>query len=243
MHQTTRTAGIGALAWGLLSLSGFALIALAARARRFDSYDVQAGLQALSQQPLLVIGAQVLFAWAGTALIILALAFHDWLPRASPSSPARAAVAFGLIAGALFLFFGLVGGFSTADLAYIQSVRTAAYVPAAYLPLSLVMNRAFSAAITVSGLWFALSNWDALGSRALPPLLALLGLVAGALALPGRAILMAASRRRFQPSGSILERALGPPGRLALVAQLIRASLIRFQPPCNPFQIRCQPPL
>lgn len=185
MDRTTKVSAISAVAWALLSLSGFAMMILASRARGFDAYDVQAGLRALSHQPLLVIGAQLLFAWAGLALMLLALFFYDWLPPESRSSTARAAAAFGMIAGALFLFFGLVGGFSSSDLAYIQSVRSAAYVQAAYLPLSLAMNRSFAAAITVSGLWFALANLAALGSRALPQLTAWLGLAAGAVALTG----------------------------------------------------------
>jgi len=37
-----------------------------------------------------------------------------------------------------------------------------------YLPLTLLTNRAFAAAITVSGRWFALANWASACCRAEP---------------------------------------------------------------------------
>ena len=59
------------------------------------------------------------------------------------------------------------------------------YVQDTYLLLTLVTNRVFAAAITVSGLWFALANWIALRNHALPQFVAYLGLAAGVIALLG----------------------------------------------------------
>jgi hypothetical protein len=42
----------------------------------------------------------------------MVLAFNDMLPVESRSYITRAAIAFGLISGASFLLFGLVGGFA-----------------------------------------------------------------------------------------------------------------------------------
>ena len=185
MDAKNKISGISAFAWALLTLSGFVMTVLVASILNYDIYDIQGGLRVLSEQPALVIGRQIVFGWAGVVLVLMALAFYDWLPAESRSYTARAATAFGIIAGALFLSFGLVGGFASLDLAYIQSVRSAAYMQDAYLPLTLVMNRALAAAIIVSGLWFALANWVALRSRALPQLVAYVGLGAGVIALSG----------------------------------------------------------
>ena len=183
MNNTTKVSGLSALTWALLSILGFAATMLLASIRNYDNYDIQAGLQALNEQPVLVIGGQIVYAGAGVVLVLMALAFYDWLPAESRSYTARAATAFGGIAGALFLFSGLVGGFSSLDLAYVQSVRSAAYVQDAYLPLTLIVSRALAAAIIISGLWFALANWVVLRSRAMPPFVSYVGLGAGVIAL------------------------------------------------------------
>jgi hypothetical protein len=83
------------------------------------------------------------------------------------------------------LLYGLIGGFGFADLSYIQSVRSADYIRETYLPLSIITNRTLAAAITVSGLWFGLTNWFALQSKAWPRPVSILGLGAGAIALLG----------------------------------------------------------
>lgn len=173
------------LLWGLLILFWFVLLFLLGPARGNDIYDIQAGMRAHSQQPLLVVAAQIVFAWTGVALVFLVLSFYKRLSTESPSDIARAATVFGLISGSMFMFSGLVGGFSSFDLIYIQSVRSPAYVQDAYLPLGLLVNRSQAAAITVSGLWFAMVNLLALRNQALPQFIAYLGVGAGTVALLG----------------------------------------------------------
>jgi hypothetical protein len=185
MNNTSEILGVNAFAWALLTLSGFVTMVFGATIRNYDVYDIQVGMRALNEQPVLVIGGQIAFAWAGVVLVLMALGFYEWLPAASRSYTTRVATTFGIIAGALFLFFGLVGSHGTFDRVYIQSVRSAAYGQEAYLPLTLVMNRTQAAAITVSGLWFALTNWVALRSRVLPRLVSYIGLGAGVAALLG----------------------------------------------------------
>lgn len=185
MNSIHRVASISAFAWAFLVLAGFATMVLLAPIRNYDVYDIQGGMRALNEQPVLVISGQIAFAWAGVVLVLMALAFYEWLPAELRSYTARAATAFGGIAGALFLFFGLVGGFTSSEMLYIQSVHSITYVQDTYLPLALVTNRAFAAAITVSGLWFALANWIALRTHALPQFVAYVGLAAGVIALLG----------------------------------------------------------
>jgi hypothetical protein len=185
MNNKQKISGLSAFAWAFFALAGFAMLALVSPLRNYDLYDIEGGMRALNKQPVLVIGGQLAFAWAGVVLICLVLALYDWLPTDSRSLTAYMATAFGMIAGAFFLLFGLVGGFTSFDLRYIESVRSTDYVQNAYLPLTLVMNRTFAAAITVSGLWFALINWVALRGAVLPPFVSYLGIGAGMSALLG----------------------------------------------------------
>ena len=185
MNNTNRISGVSALAWSALFLVSFTLLVLLGRALGFDAYDIERGMRVLDQQPVLVIGEHIAFAWSGAAFVLMVLAFYERLPADMRSYPAKAAIAFGLMAGTLFLFFGLVGGFASLDLPYVQSVRSAAYVKDAYLPLTLVTNRTLAAAITVSGLWFALTNWAMLHDHALPRFVCYLGLGVGVIALSG----------------------------------------------------------
>jgi hypothetical protein len=137
--------------WGALVICGLIFGLLLAPACSYDIYDVQAGLRAYSQQPLLAVGAQIVFAGVGIVMILMVLSFHEGFMHYDKSYSTRAATVFGLVSGSLFLFYGLVGGFSSFDLIYIQSTRSAAYVQDAYLPLVLIANRTLAAAITVSG--------------------------------------------------------------------------------------------
>ena len=83
MNNTNRISGMSALAWALLALMGFATVLILAPIRNYDNYDIQAGLRALNEQPALVIGGQIAFGWAGVVLVLMALAFYDWLPAES----------------------------------------------------------------------------------------------------------------------------------------------------------------
>jgi hypothetical protein len=118
-------------------------------------------------------------------MILMVLSFHEGFMHYDKSYSTRAATVFGLVSGSLFLFYGLVGGFSSFDLIYIQSTRSVAYVQDAYLPLVLIANRTLAAAITVSGFWFSRVNLQLLREQSLPPLLAYLGIGAGGIALFG----------------------------------------------------------
>ena len=181
MNNTNRISGISALAWAVLFLLSFTLLVLLGRALGFDVYDIEKGMRVLDQQPVLVIGEHIAFAWSGAAFVLMVLAFYERLPAEMRSYPPKAATAFGIIAGTLFLFHGLVGGFGSSDLSF----HSAAYVKDAYLPLTLVTNPALAAAITVSGLWFALTNWTMLHSNALPRRVSYLGLGVGVIAFSG----------------------------------------------------------
>ncbi len=185
MKDTDRIFAYSSIAWAFFTLCGIILMILIAPFRNYNVYDIQGGMRALNEQPLLVIGGQIVFAWAGVALVFMVLAFNDVQPAAPRAFIQGAATTFGLISSAFFLLFGLVGGFASYELTYIQSSHSAAYVQEAYLPIMLIMNRLQAAAISASGLWFALANWLTLRNRAFSQWVAYIGLSAGMIALPG----------------------------------------------------------
>jgi hypothetical protein len=185
VSESSRMFGLSALAWALLVLAGFGMMVLVSPLREFDIYNLEGGMRALDERPVLVMASALAYAWAGLALVLLVMALDEILPGEVHALPSRVVKVFGLIGASFFLFYGLVGGFALFELRYIRSVHSAEYAAQAYLPLTLIMNRIFAAGITVSGLWFALGNWLALQARALPQTLAYLGLGAGLVALPG----------------------------------------------------------
>lgn len=185
MRNKHKLAGVSVLVWVVFALLGLAMnIALAVQGR-LDIYDIEAGLQFLEQMPLLVIGSHFFYGLAGVTFVFTVVAFYEWLSQETESYLARTSVAFGLIAGTLFLISGQIGSWGSVDLRYIQSMRSAGYVRAAYLPLAIVVNRMFAAAIIGLGLWFFLANLNILKNKALPSVIAYLGLGAGVLALSG----------------------------------------------------------
>lgn len=183
--NASRILAVSASAWALFTVVGFATMVLVSPIRNYDIYDVQGGLRALTEQPALVVGGQVVFAWAGVAFIILALAFYEWWPVGARTFSVKVATAFGMIAGLLLLFLGLVGGFSYYELTYLQATRSAAYIQDAYLPLAIIVNRVHIAAITISGMWFLLTNWFGLQERIFPQVVAYVGVGAGGIAMLG----------------------------------------------------------
>lgn len=185
MGNQHNLAGISALAWAILALAGFALnIALAALGR-LDIYDSETALRFLEQRPALVIGSHFFYGLAGVAFVLTAIAFYEWLPREGGGYLARASLTFGIIAGTLFFISGQIGGWGGVDLRYVQATRSADYAQAAYLPLAIVVNRMFAAAITGSGLWLLMTNLNIVKNKILPAVIAYLGLGAGILALSG----------------------------------------------------------
>jgi len=185
MTTGRRMFGLSALAWAVAHLAWFGVAVGLSPLREFDIYNIDGGLRVLTEQPVLLIIGQLLLAWAGVALVGMALALPDWIPAEARSYRARAGLTFGLIGAAFFLFAGLVGGLSSFEMHYIQSIRSLDYIRGAYLPLALITNRAHAAAITVGAIWFVSANRDALRAGALPAPLAYSGLGAGALALLG----------------------------------------------------------
>lgn len=185
MNAQNKTLSICAFVWAVFTIIGFSMLVLAAPIRNYDVYDVEGSMQALSEQPLLIIGGQVAFAWAGVALIFLVLAFQKWLPAEPRTFSTGAATVFGCISGTLFILYGLVGGFAYAELNYLRSVLSAEYIQDIYLPVTLLMNRTLAAALTVAGFWFALANRAALNWQMLSRLVAYVGIAAGVIALPG----------------------------------------------------------
>lgn len=185
MENTKNVLGVSLICWSLLVFTGILLMFLVAPLRNYDIYDISGGIRALNEQPLLLIGGQIVYGWAGVVLVFLVLSFYETLPAESRNYITRAATAFGVIAGAIFLLYGLVGSFASFDLRYVQSMRSTEYVQGTYLPLILILNRTLAAAVTTSGLWFLLANWVALHNRAIPAWVAYLGMGAGVIALPG----------------------------------------------------------
>jgi hypothetical protein len=214
MDNESRIPGTTALAWAAITLLAFVLTVASSSARGFDVYDITQGVRAISEGSILLFGAHIAFAWSGAALVFLVVAIHGWLPAGSQSYLTQAGSAFGLIAAALFLIYGLLGGHGYLDLSYVQSVRSAEYITDAYLPLSLVLNRTLAAAITISGLWLALTNWRLLRANIFSPYVAYLGLGAGVIALLGFVM----------PGGgfSLLSLLLAVPWAILLGLQLLR---------------------
>jgi hypothetical protein len=174
-----------ALVWSLFILTGIILINQVGPFRNSDVYNIQGGLRALNEQPLLIIGGQIVFAWAGLAFLCMVILFYDWMRSEQNSSNLRIATVSGLISTTLFLFYGIVGAFTSFDMNYLQSVRGTAYVQEAYLPVTLIMNRIYASSITLSGIWFTVINWQLNGRHILPRFVPYLGIGAGILALPG----------------------------------------------------------
>jgi hypothetical protein len=185
MKNSIRIFSLSAFAWAFFTIIGFTAIVLVSPRRGFDVYDLQGGMRALTELPVLVIGGQIIFAWAGVALVIMVLALNELIHNESISFTSKVASAFGLIAGALFLLLGLVGGFSSFELLYLQSTRSAAYIRDAFLPLAIITNRTHIAAIAVLGIWLVLVSWVGLQNRNLPPSVSYLGIGAGCIALLG----------------------------------------------------------
>ncbi len=185
MDDKYKISGTSALAWAVLTLLAFVLLIVSSASRGFDLYDISRGVRALSDQAAPLAGSYFALGWSGAALIFMVAAINGYLLAGSQSYLVKAGAAFGLIAGALYLIGGLVGGHGYLDLSYVQSVRSADYIREAYLPLTLVINQLLGAALTVSGLWLVLTNWHFLRVELFSPLIAYLGLAAGAVALLG----------------------------------------------------------
>jgi hypothetical protein len=185
MDNESKIPATSALTWAVITLLAFVLLLVSSSIQGYDVYDISKGVRAISDRFALLVGGYIAFAWSGAALIFMVIAIHGRPPAGPQSYLARTGAAFGLIAGALFLFYGLIGGHGYLDLSHVQSVRSADYIADAYLPLAIVTNRALAAAVSVSGLWFVLINWHLLRANILSRFIAYLGLVAGAIALTG----------------------------------------------------------
>jgi hypothetical protein len=185
MDDRYKISGTSTLVWAVLTLLAFVLLIVSSASRGFDLYDISRGVRAISDQAAPLAGGYFAFGWSGAALIFMVVAINGYLLAGSQSYLSKAGAAFGLIAGALFLIYGLVGGHGYLDLSYVQSVRSADYIRDAYLPLTIVSNQLLAAALTVSGLWLALTNWHFLRTELFSPLITYLGLAAGAVAVLG----------------------------------------------------------
>lgn len=185
MVDKYKISGTSTLAWAAVTLFAFILLVISSGSRGFDLYDISQGISAIIDSPMILAGGYILFAWSGVALIFMVVAVDGSLTTGSNDYLARTGAIFGLIAGTLFLLYGLIGGFGYFDLSYIESVRSADYIREAYLPLTIITNRTLAAAISILGLWFVLTNWLTLQSRVLPSPVSYLGLATGVIALPG----------------------------------------------------------
>lgn len=185
MVDKYKISGTSALAWAAVTIFAFTLLVVSSGSRGFDLYDISQGISAITDTPMILAGGYILFAWSGVALIFMVVAVYGSLTTGSNEYLARTGAVFGLIAGTLFLLYGLIGGFGYFDLSYIESVRSADYIRDAYLPLTIITNRMLAAAVSTLGLWFVLTNWLTLQSRIIPSPISYLGLAAGAIALPG----------------------------------------------------------
>ena len=185
MGNQHKLAGVSVLVWAVLALVGFALNIVLAALGRLDIYDSETALQFLEQRPVLVTGSHFFYGLAGIAFVLTAVAFYEWLPREGGGYLARVSITFGIIAGTLFFISGQIGGWGGVDVRYVQAIRSADYVREAYLSLAIVVNRMFAAAITVSGLWFLVTNLSIVKNKILPAVISYLGLGAGVLALSG----------------------------------------------------------
>ena len=185
MDYKHKITGVSPLVWAGLAFLGFILNIILATQGFLDRYDIEDGMRFLAEKPIVVIGAHIAYALSGVALIFMVVAFYGWRAMDTHSYLTQTATAFGIISGTLFLISGQVGGWGGVDLLYIQSVRSVAYVQEAYLPLTVMANRTFAGAISVSGFWFFLTNWQALRSQSWPQLVSYLGLGSGVLAVSG----------------------------------------------------------
>jgi len=185
MNDKYKISGTSALVWAVITLLAFVLLLVSSSIRGSDLYDISQGTQAISDQVAPLVGGYFAFGWSGVALIFMVVALDGWLLGDSQSYLARVGAAFGLIAGALFLIYGLVSGHGYLDLSYVQSVRSADYIRDSYLPFTLLSNQIIAAALTLFGIWLVLINLQLLRVPLLSPLIAYLGLGAGAIALLG----------------------------------------------------------
>lgn len=185
MDNKHKRAGISVLVWAVLALVRFAMSIVLAIQGRLDLYDIEDALQFLKQMPVLVIGSHFFYGLAGVAFVFTAVAFYEWLPREGESYLPQTSITFGIIAGTLFFISGQIGSWGGVDLRYVQSIRSTDYVREAYLSLTIVVNRMFAAATTVSGFWFFATNLNILKNKTLPSVVSYLGLGAGVLALSG----------------------------------------------------------
>ena len=211
MNDKYKISGTSALVWAVITLMAFVLLLVSGSIRGSDLYDISQGVQAISDQVAPLVGGYFAFSWSGAALIFMVVALDGWLFGDSQSYLAKVGAVFGLIAGALFLIYGLVGGHGYLDLSYVQSVRSADYIKDTYLPLTIMSNQILAAALTTFGAWLVLFNSQLLRTRLLSPMIAYLGLGAGAIALFGFVM----------PAGLL--------GLLSLIFAILWGFLIGFQ--------------
>lgn len=151
-----------------------------------DVYDIETSLALLDSDPFLVVAQPVAGALVGVALVLVVVALRDLLIDMGGASYAlRCSTAFGTMSATLMVAAGLVGGFGRYEIRYLGGVHPTDPVDLAYLPLALIANRLFAAAIAVMGLWLLLGNLVVRRRRALPDGASSLGLAAGSLAALG----------------------------------------------------------
>jgi hypothetical protein len=107
MENQPKLYGAIAIGWALIALLSFIGTLLLSQALGFNIYDAEAALRVIEEHPLVITGRYLMFSWLGAALVLMVLAFNDWLAKNRRLFLAKTAVVMGLIAGALYMFCGL----------------------------------------------------------------------------------------------------------------------------------------
>ena len=180
-----RIGGITALVQGAILLTMMFVNATVFQNAHFKTganlTDPKVYLPVVAAQPFGFILSNALFAVLGITIGLVTLAFFDLLGPAqrSLSLPATAA---GLLAGLLFLVYGLFGMIRLPLLASDYAHHPAAHYPAfgTYLAITSAL---LSASVVVLGVWFIAASWAAVRAKTLGRTVTYIGLGWGVLAL------------------------------------------------------------
>ena len=174
-----KSAAWAAIAWPVLGVAGTAFTLPREGAGVSDPFGGAQMLPFILESPLLFKLSPLTGAIAGCLLVVVVLGVQERLAERAPALT-RVSVAFGIMAGGLFLLSGMMDATSAEMLAQAHT-HNASAAEAAYLPTLVAADAAGAAGLVAMGLWLGLAGGAGLKSSRLPKPLCFLSLASGVL--------------------------------------------------------------